>query len=85
MLAIAYHFAGAILAPTAAAADRQLHLHIAQSARALLDSATNLAIGDAMANADVHGEFGPAGLVPMLKDDPVRLHANANDCQCDVP
>ena len=57
MLAIAYHFAGAILAPTAAAADRQLHLHITQGARALLDGATNLAIGDAVANANIHGEF----------------------------
>jgi hypothetical protein len=56
-LAIAYHFSGAILAPTAAAADRQLHLHVAQAARALLDGASNLAIGDAVANADVHGGF----------------------------
>jgi hypothetical protein len=57
MLAVAYHFSGAILAPTAAAADRQLHLHVAQGARTLLDGATNLAFGDAVANADVHGEF----------------------------
>jgi hypothetical protein len=41
-------------APTTAPADRELHLHFAKSRCALLDSATNLTVGDSMAHTNIH-------------------------------
>jgi hypothetical protein len=77
-LAVADHFTGAVLAAATAGADGKFHLHIAQGARTLFDGATNLPISDAVTNADVHD-------APLVLFDTDRLHANANDCQCDAP
>ena len=41
-------------APTTAPAYRELHLHLAKSRCALLDSATNLTVGDSMAHTNIH-------------------------------
>lgn len=56
MLMITNDGAGGIDATAAAAPDRQLHLNLAQGARALINSAADLAIRDSVADADVHGE-----------------------------
>ena len=49
-------------APTTAPAYRELHLHLAKSRCALLDSATNLTVGDSMAHTNIHRDpYAPPG------------------------
>jgi hypothetical protein len=56
LLVVADHRPGRIDAAATATPDRQLHLDLAQAARALIDCATDLTIGNPMADADVHGK-----------------------------
>ena len=44
------------LTPSATAADRQLHLHLAEAAGTLLDSTANLTVGDSVAETNIHRE-----------------------------
>jgi hypothetical protein len=54
--------AGSVYAAAAAGAHRQLHLYLAQGASTFVNGATDLSIGNAMANADVHSD--PRNLTP---------------------
>jgi len=47
------HRLGAVYAAAAAGANRELHLHLAQAARALIDCAADLPIGNAVTYANV--------------------------------
>jgi hypothetical protein len=56
MQVVVNHGLGGINAASAARADRELHLHLSQAARALIDCAADLPIGNAVTYANVHSE-----------------------------
>jgi hypothetical protein len=72
------HCLGAVYATAAACTDRELHLHLSQAARALIDCAADLPIGNAVTYANVHSETTPESV--SLPNDQ-NVNANANDCQ----
>jgi hypothetical protein len=65
--AFAEEFAGVGLAAAALSRDAELALKIRHAAGALLDAAADIAVGDAIADADVHG-----GL-PMMLDGTITI------------
>ena len=66
-----------IFAAAAAATDRQTALHVEERRRPALDLFANIAIGDGMADADVHGKSSRNGTQAGER----ILIANKNDCQ----
>jgi len=54
LLMLADHSPGRIDAAPTAGAYRQLHLDVIQTCRPLIDCATDLTIGNAVADTDVH-------------------------------
>lgn len=51
------HRLGSVHATATAAANRQMHLQLAHRVRTLIDGAADLAIGNPVAYADVHGDL----------------------------
>src|SRR5580658_2382947 len=64
--------ASGVDATAAAATHRQLHLHIREAARALIDCATDLTISDSVADTDVHGEASNLPGRPVHECQPER-------------
>jgi hypothetical protein len=69
--------ASRFLAAAAAAADRQTALNVKERRRPTLDLLANIAIGDGMADADVHGKSSRK----RTQVGERILIANKNDCQ----
>jgi hypothetical protein len=81
MQGLLQHIPCATLAAAAAGANAELFTQFAQTAATIGDSSTDVAVGDGMANADVHGRllfgqdqfalarFAQAVRLAVMKDD----------------
>jgi len=75
------HRFSSIQAAATAAADGQLHLQFAQRLHALIDGAADLAIGNPVANANVHSDLLTCRRDVGANEMQLNHNANANDCQ----